>query len=230
MTTSLISTLLRSTSALVLAVAFVSPVIASSSKKADPSDKKGQLLFETCKACHGPHGEGNDNIQVPAIAGMPEWYLISTLKKFKHGIRGAHPDDRTGLQMRPMARQLIKEANLLAVAKTVAHLPKTEIKHLLHGDAVKGKAGYMLCQACHGAKGEGNVAMKAPPLNQLPDWYIVAQLEKFKAGIRGVHPKDIEGKQMRPMAMALANKQVMTDIASYIATLGASNTVSPSHH
>jgi cytochrome c oxidase subunit 2 len=204
-----------------LTATLISPSFASSSKKVDPSVKKGELLFETCKACHGPNGEGNANIEVPAIAGMPEWYVISTLKKFKHGIRGAHADDRTGLQMRPMARQLIKEEDLLAVAKTVAHLPKTKIKHTLHGDVAKGKTGYMVCQACHGPEAKGNVALKAPPLNQLPDWYIVAQLEKFKDGIRGVHPKDAEGKQMRPMAMAIPNKEAMTDIATYIATLGA---------
>lgn len=230
MTPSLKNTFLRSASALLLTTALIAPAMASSPQKVDPSEKKGQLLLETCKACHGANGEGNPSIQAPAIAGLPEWYVISTLKKFKHGIRGAHADDRTGLQMRPMARQLIKEEDLLVVAKTVAHLPKVDRKPSLHGDVTKGKAGYMVCQACHGANGEGNALMKAPPLNQLPDWYIVAQLEKFKSRIRGAHPKDAEGRQMLGIAKDL-DQQAMTDIATYIATLGASSTTaSDSQH
>jgi cytochrome c553 len=129
-----------------------------------------------------------------------------------------------------MARQLIKEEDLLAVSKTVSKLPKVKSANTLHGDATAGKATYALCQACHGANGEGNKAMKAPPLNQLPDWYIVAQLEKFKSGIRGTNPKDVEGKQMAPMAKNL-DKKAMEDVATYISTLGSSSKASQkSHH
>lgn len=213
---------LKPLGSLALALSLSSSVWAGGSSHGKAKgNKQGELLFETCKACHGPDGEGNPMIQAPPIAGLPEWYLISTLNKFKHGVRGAHADDRTGLQMRPMARQLIKEGEVEAVAKAAAALPLTKPKHTLNGDATLGKAGYMLCQACHGAKAEGNVAMKAPPLANLPDWYIVSQLEKFKSGIRGTHPKDVEGKQMRPMAQGLADRKAMSDVAAYIATLGS---------
>jgi cytochrome c553 len=180
---------------------------------------QGALLFETCKACHGPHGEGNSAIKAPAIAGLPEWYLLSTLNKFKHGVRGAHPDDKTGLQMRPMARQLLDDESVKLVAAEVSALPVQHPLPTLHGDVEVGKTLYVTCMACHGPKGEGNLALKAPPIGRLPDWYIVEQLEKFKSGIRGAHPKDAEGAQMAPMAKLLVDRAAMENVASYIVTL-----------
>jgi hypothetical protein len=34
--------------------------------------------------------------------------------------------------------------------------------------------------------------------------------------VRGTHPKDIEGMQMRPMSMVLADEQAMKDVAAFI--------------
>ena len=48
---------------------------------------------------------------------------------------------------------------------------------------------------------------------------MLAQLKKFKEGIRGAHPKDITGMQMRPMAMILPDEQAMKDVIAYIQTI-----------
>ena len=72
---------------------------------------------------------------------------------------------------------------------------------------------------CHGANGEGNKALNSPKIAGLPDWYVERQLHNFKNGIGGVHPKDIYGQQMRPMAMALASDQAIRDITAYVSTL-----------
>ena len=40
----------------------------------------------------------------------------------------------------------------------------------------------------HGQNGEGIQAMNAPSLLHTNDWYLVSQLNKFKAGIRGANP------------------------------------------
>lgn len=196
---------------------FSSAVFAAGAKP--KVNQKGAVLYETCKACHGAGGEGNAAIDAPPIAGQPQWYLERSLYKFKHGIRGAHHKDVAGLKMRPMGRQLRDDEQIKAVAKYVASMKKPEPKHRLHGDPDAGKNLYMACMACHGAQAEGNEVMKAPPLSGLPDWYISNQLEKFKEGIRGAHPKDMEGASMRPMAMMLADKAAMDDIAAYIASL-----------
>jgi cytochrome c553 len=52
----------------------------------------------------------------------------------------------------------------------------------------------------------------------LQDWYIVRQLKNFKSGARGTKAGDTYGMQMRPMAMTLANDEVINNVAAYIAT------------
>jgi cytochrome c oxidase subunit 2 len=87
------------------------------------------------------------------------------------------------------------------------------------GDAAAGKALYAVCAACHGANGEGNVAMNAPRLaGQLP-WYLERQLHQFKQGVRGTHDKDVYGKVMAPMAAQLPDDAAMANVVGYIATL-----------
>ena len=40
---------------------------------------------------------------------MSDWYLLTQLKNFKHGLRGAHPGDVTGRQMESMVLSLNEE-------------------------------------------------------------------------------------------------------------------------
>lgn len=87
------------------------------------------------------------------------------------------------------------------------------------GDAAKGKALYGTCAACHGQNGEGMEALNAPKLAGQQDWYLLRQLQNFKAGIRGTNPKDTYGMQMAPMAQTLANDAAMADVVAYIKTL-----------
>ena len=87
------------------------------------------------------------------------------------------------------------------------------------GDAVAGKASYAVCAACHGANGEGNVAMNAPRLSGQGAWYLERQLKLFKQGARGTHDKDVFGKMMAPMAATLADDTAIANVAAYIASL-----------
>lgn len=56
------------------------------------------------------------------------------------------------------------------------------------------------CTTCHGTDGQGNEGVQAPRLAGMEDWYLKRQLENFRAGIRGTHPRDREGIAMQPMA------------------------------
>ena len=67
---------------------------------------KGRKLYVTCGACHGHEGQGIWALNAPRLAGMSDWYLVTQLKNFKQGIRGAHPDDLYGSQMAMMSRIL----------------------------------------------------------------------------------------------------------------------------
>lgn len=179
----------------------------------------GQELFASCTSCHGPDGYGQQDIGAPAIAGLPAWYLEAQFYKFRTGVRGAHPDDFEGLRMRPMTRQMIDDGEIKAVIGYVATLPaKTQAK-TVDGDATAGAASYATCTACHGPDGKGNQALNAPPIVGQHDWYLVSQIKKFKSGVRGAHPKDVTGAQMRPMAMTLADEQAMKNVVAHIATL-----------
>jgi cytochrome c oxidase subunit 2 len=66
----------------------------------------GQKLYANCAACHGADGLGIQATNAPRLTGMSDWYLVTQLKNFKQGIRGAHPKDMYGLQMVDMAQIL----------------------------------------------------------------------------------------------------------------------------
>ena len=71
--------------------------------------KNGRDLYTTCGVCHGKQGQGRWAVNAPRIAGMDDWYLVRQLQNFKNGIRGAHPQDRTGRQMESMVLSLNDE-------------------------------------------------------------------------------------------------------------------------
>ena len=61
--------------------------------------KNGQRPYVTCAACHGADGLDLQATNAPRLKGMSDWYLVTQLKNFKQGIRGAHPQDMYGPQM-----------------------------------------------------------------------------------------------------------------------------------
>lgn len=88
------------------------------------------------------------------------------------------------------------------------------------GSAETGEELYATCAVCHGADGAGSDTMKAAPrINHLGTPYLVAQLQKFKAGIRGGEGDSKVATQMAAMAAPLADEQAMLDVAAYIVTL-----------
>ena len=180
---------------------------------------KGKAAYAVCAACHGANGMGNKSLNAPKIAGQEPWYLERQLKNFKAGVRGAHPKDPYGMQMRPMALTLANDQAVSDMAAFLSSMPVSKSSEsTVKGDATAGKASYMICQTCHGPKGGGNKALNSPKLTGLQDWYIVRQLKNFKAGIRGTKSGDLFGMQMRPMAMTLANDEAINNVAAYIAT------------
>jgi len=86
-------------------------------------------------------------------------------------------------------------------------------------DLAAGQGQFATCAACHGANGEGNQQLSAPKLAGQQAWYLAQQINAFKAGIRGTHEDDFFGRQMRPMAMILANDAAVANVVAYIQTL-----------
>jgi cytochrome c553 len=76
----------------------------------------GAERYKVCVTCHGPDGAGNQAMQSPRISGGSDWYLLSSLQKFKAGIRGTYP---TATIMRGMAATLPDEQ---AMKDVIAHI------------------------------------------------------------------------------------------------------------
>jgi cytochrome c553 len=69
--------------------------------------KKGERTYQSiCGSCHGPQGKGNKAMNAPRLNGLEDSYLKSQVTKFRASIRGAHPLDKYGAQMVPMATLL----------------------------------------------------------------------------------------------------------------------------
>lgn len=76
----------------------------------DGDAARGEQLYQTCAACHGADGEGNEAMNAPALAGQNDWYLMNQLVNFKEGYRGYDPQDRYGAQMSMMAQGIPDQA------------------------------------------------------------------------------------------------------------------------
>ncbi|MDF1657378.1 MAG: c-type cytochrome [Verrucomicrobiales bacterium] len=75
-----------------------------------------------------------------------------------------------------------------------------------------------VCAACHGSRGEGNEEIKSPSIAGLPAWYIEEQFRKFRKGERGIHLDDLQGQQMRAIALTLTEDQI-TEAAETVSNL-----------
>lgn len=202
--------------------ALATAVALASAQAAAGDAAKGKAIYDkVCVTCHGPQAGGNKALAAPALWQQEGWYMVAQLQKFKSGARGSHPKDTQGAQMKAMVVQLTDDA---AIANVVAHIktlkgtaPTAELKG---GDAAAGKATYTkVCAACHGPAAKGMQALKAPALAGQADWYMKAQLDKFRTGVRGADPRDVTGAQMKGMAVSLPNDQAVLDVVTYIATL-----------
>ena len=161
---------------------------------------------------------GNSIIEAPRLSGMDSWYVESQLHSFKRGWRGKHERDLVGMEMQPMAVAL-SDRQIKEVAAFVAATRSDAPPRTIDGDVDKGKAQFSTCAACHGVRGEGNIALGSPALTGLNDWYLATQLRNFRDGTRGSQPGDIYGMQMRASAGLLSDDEAIRDVVAYIATL-----------
>ncbi len=74
--------------------------------------------------------------------------------------------------------------------------------------ALAAETSFEYCTVCHGANGNGNLAIRAPRIAGLEPWYLKSQFAAFRAGWRGAHADDAPGNEMRPVAVALSEPQI----------------------
>lgn len=83
--------------------------------------------------------------------------------------------------------------------------------------AADGQTVYATCAACHGPKGEGNAALKAPNIAGMDSTYVERQLKLFRRGGRGAN--DPIAAPMTAAAKAVGSEAELTAVAQYVATL-----------
>lgn len=194
--------------------------VTATENAADTGAIDAEILYNTCKACHGEKGEGNKLLNAPALANQDAWYIERQLHNFKNGIRGADPSDINGTQMAIMAKTLGSDAAVKAVVKYIKTFPAVKPQKTLAGNIKEGEGHYnMICGACHGPAGVGNKSLNSPKLTGTDDWYLFLQFNNFKNGKRGSHPDDIFGSQMRTMSAMITADEDLTNILAYLQSL-----------
>lgn len=176
--------------------------------------------YQPCTACHGEAGQGKATLGAPALAGQDAAYLARQLSHFRSGIRGSDARDGRGAQMKAMAVPLTDE-DISALSAYLAGLPKP-VPAAAEGDLKNGNNVYHgNCGACHGGRAEGNPALNAPGLAWLDADYLKLQYRNYQQGVRGAHPDDTYGKQMKAMSSSLSSDKDLDDVIAYMHTLAA---------
>jgi cytochrome c553 len=174
--------------------------------------------YTFCTVCHGAEGNGNLAINAPKIAGIEPWYLKRQLQQFRAGARGTKSSDLPGMEMQPVGMQL-DDATIEKVAAYIGTFSPKSPPATVTGDVKRGKSLYVTCSGCHGSQGEGKAELKSPALAGQTDWYLLTQLERFRAGERGFMPEDEQGTQMRAASSTLPDAAAVQDVVAYINTL-----------
>ena len=90
-------------------------------------------------------------------------------------------------------------------------------------DNARGESLFNLCIQCHGEAGQGMPLALAPAIAGLGEWYVTAQLNNFKGGLRGLHPDDRGGLRMYPMSLSLRSDEDIEAVSAYVAGLPRAN-------
>lgn len=182
------------------------------SQPLDSLTVKKQTLIKHCLTCHSTI----EMQRGPLLQGLEAWYMEEQLEAFKEGSRGGDPKDKNGLLMHSAVKDLPDE-DLKFAANWFANQPRPEIKSVIKGDTTKGKELYKTaCFSCH-EHPMGKFFSRSPDLYKTEDWYMMTQLRAYKAGWRGVDPRDSHGIKMKAAIEPYSIKQ-MQDIVAYLAT------------
>ena len=173
-------------------------------------------MFADCATCHGEFAEGKQETRAPRLAGQQPWYLQRQLEAFRGKSRGAGAGDTEGHLMVDHAARLPSPQAVTEIVAYIGTLHALTPPDTIEGDSRNGRTVYEICAKCHGELGEGNEATNAPRLAGQHDWYLYAQIQKFKDGIRGSNPNDYYGQTMSHQAEGLEEDQAVKDVLAWI--------------
>ena len=181
--------------------------------QAEPDMERGKALNRQCALCHGFHGQGVLGGKYPRLAGLPEYYLVGMMDKYKKGVLDYQAMTVVG-GLRNLSDEDLKslaaylsDVDLGAVSPL--DIPTPEGADLDNGeDLFQGD-----CKTCHGRKAEGMKRKESPPLAGQYTEYLARQIAMFKKKER-IHANDEEDE-----TFAEYEPQQIKDILAYISTL-----------
>ncbi|CAD5107460.1 c-type cytochrome [Zestomonas carbonaria] len=180
---------------------------------------EGRALFEQrCAACHQADASGSAAFKAPNLTGLSADYLRLQLEHFRRGVRGAEVADIEGQIMRSGGAGL-SDAQIGQLSQYLAGLPRVAVPRPAQAADSAGAELYAGCVGCHGVQAEGIDQLGAPRLAGQHDWYLKAQLLKYRSGQRGSHADDQLGQQMAAMARGIRDEAAIDTLVRHIASL-----------
>jgi cytochrome c553 len=171
-----------------------------------------------CASCHGQEGHGYEELRAPAIAGLPDFYFMQQVKRFREGLRGSNPSEKDVYFMHRETVELDDDL-YRDLAKLVAAMKPRKPTPTISGNAERGAKLYAKhCASCHGPEAKGDASKGAPPLGLFQDWYVVEQIKRFKKGKRKADAQHAESVQMHSMAKWLWQDRDLRDLAVFVTT------------
>lgn len=178
---------------------------------------KGNGAALACVTCHGVDGAGNAQAGYPALAQLPQAYMVKQIADFKSGTRSSPLMTTIA---KAMSAKDTESAARYYSALAFPNIPPTTLDPVMmaRGEnlAVNGawERNIPACFKCHVDGGLG-VAPTFPRLAGQHATYTLNQLQAWKSGARTNDPL----KLMKSVADNLSNDD-MTAVANYLATLG----------
>jgi cytochrome c553/uncharacterized protein (DUF302 family) len=190
--------------------------VAQSETIGEANIEKGAELYKKCALCHGQFGQGIVGGLYPRLAGMPEHYILSQMKKYVDGSR-ADDFSISMLEVGGMKDMTAQQSKDLAAFLAAIDLDKhyaLKIPAPITGDAKNGKKLFKGdCKSCHGKQAQGKVKKDSPPLAGQYSEYLLRETNFFKAKHRH-HDNDPEDETFDEYS-----KKELDDIFAYIATI-----------
>jgi cytochrome c553 len=197
------------TRSLLIALVALAPL----SLQAEPDLERGKALNRQCALCHGFHGQGIIGGKYPRLAGLPEFYLLSMIDKYKTGELDYQAMTVVG-GLRNLSEEDIQNLAAFLSDIDLATVSPLDIPTPAGADLENGEELYQGdCKTCHGRKAEGSKKKESPPLAGQYSEYLARQIEMFKKKER-IHANDEEDE-----TFADYEPQEIKDILAYITTL-----------
>ena len=158
-----------------------------------PRDDFAQRL-RPCTACHGREGRPVSDGYYPRIAGKPAGYLYEQLLNFRDGRRVSPMmsymvDRQPEAYLRRMAEYFAQQEFPYAMPPVV----RRDAASMARGATLvrQGDAAHRIpaCMSCHGRQLTG-IAPAVPGLLGLPQYYLAAQLNSWRQGLRHARAPD----------------------------------------